>query len=113
MTRKIINLLVLLPLGIVLVVLCVANRQPVTLALNPFRPEDGMLSVSAPFFVFVLLALVTGVVFGSCATWLAQGKHRKRARLEAREAVRWHEEADRQKAAAESLGVAAIEHKKI
>lgn len=112
MSRKIINLLVLLPLGIVLIVLSVANRQPVTLALNPFRPDDGLLSVSAPFFVFLFLAAITGVLIGSFATWLAQGKHRKRARVEAREAVRWHAEADRQKAAAESLGVAALPNPK-
>lgn len=112
MSRKIINLLVLLPLGIVLIVLSVANRQPVTLALNPFRPDDGLLSVSAPFFVFLFLAAIIGVLIGSFATWLAQGKHRKRARVEAREAVRWHAEADRQKAAAESLGVAALPNPK-
>lgn len=112
MSRKIINLLVLLPLGIVLIVLSVANRQPVTLALNPFRPDDGLLSVSAPFFVFLFLAAIVGVLIGSFATWLAQGKHRKRARVEAREAVRWHAEADRQKAAAESLGVAALPNPK-
>ena len=112
MSRKIINLLVLLPLGIVLIVLSVANRQPVSLALNPFRPDDGLLSVSAPFFVFLFLAAIIGVLIGSFATWLAQGKHRKRARVEAREAVRWHAEADRQKAAAESLGVAALPNPK-
>jgi uncharacterized integral membrane protein len=98
MSRKIVNLVVLLPLAIVLVILSVANRQSVTLALNPFRPEDSLLSFSAPFFVFVFLAVMFGILVGSAATWFAQGKHRKRARVEAREAVRWHAEADRHKA---------------
>jgi hypothetical protein len=40
MAKKIINLLILLPLGIILIIFCVANRQSVTLAFNPFRPED-------------------------------------------------------------------------
>jgi uncharacterized integral membrane protein len=106
MSRKIINLIILLPLAIVLIVLSVANRQAVTLALNPFRPEDSVLSFSAPFFVFLFLAVIFGILVGSSATWFAQGKHRKRARVEAREAIRWHTEADRNKAVAAELAAA-------
>ena len=56
MAKKIINLLILLPLGIILIIFCVANRQSVTLAFNPFRPEDQVLSLSAPFFVFLFIS---------------------------------------------------------
>ncbi|CDZ44045.1 lipopolysaccharide assembly protein LapA domain-containing protein [Neorhizobium galegae] len=90
--KKIVSLVVFVPLGIVLIVLAVANRQIVTLALNPFRPEDGMLAVSAPFFLFLFLALLIGMFIGSFVTWWSQGKHRKQARVEAREAVRWQNE---------------------
>jgi uncharacterized integral membrane protein len=103
MARKIVNLLILLPLGIILIVFCVANRQFVTLAFNPFRPEDQVLSVSAPFFVFLFIALIVGMLVGSAVTWLSQGKHRKRARSEAKEAIRWHAEADRHKSRAEEI----------
>ncbi|MBB3946780.1 putative integral membrane protein [Rhizobium skierniewicense] len=103
MPKKIINLLVLVPLAIILVVLCVANRQAVTLALNPFRPDDSLLSFSAPFFVFIFLSLILGIVLGSMVTWFSQGKYRKRARTEAKEAVRWHDEANRHKAAANAV----------
>lgn len=95
--KKIVNLLVFVPLGILLIVLSVANRQSVTLALNPFRPQDGVLSLTAPFFLFLILALILGMVIGSAVTWWTQGRYRKQARLEAREAVRWQGEADRQK----------------
>jgi len=37
----------------------------VTLALNPFRPEDNVLSVTAPFFVYLFLAVIFGLVIGS------------------------------------------------
>ena len=80
MLKSAFNLIVMVPLGIVLVVLSVANRQSVTLALNPFRPEDSVLSVSAPFFVFLLAALIIGLLLGALSTWLAQGKYRRRAR---------------------------------
>ncbi|KQO77069.1 lipopolysaccharide assembly protein LapA domain-containing protein [Rhizobium sp. Leaf262] len=106
MSKKIVNLVVLVPLAIILVVLCVANRQAVTLALNPFRPDDSVLSFSAPFFVFIFLAVIFGVFLGSLVTWFSQGKYRKRARTEAKEAVRWHDEANRQKAAANAVVIA-------
>lgn len=100
MPKKIVNLLILVPLAIILIVLCVANRQDATLALNPFRTDDTLMSFTAPFFVFLFLAVIFGVALGSFATWVSQGKYRKRARTEAKEAVRWHAEADKHKAAA-------------
>lgn len=103
MARKIVNLLILLPLGVILIIFCVANRRSVTLAFNPFRPEDQVLSVSAPFFVFLFIALIIGMLVGSAVTWFSQGKHRKRARSEAKEAIRWHAEADRHKSRAEEI----------
>lgn len=106
MSKKIVNLVVLVPLAIILVVLCVANRQEVTLALNPFRPDDAVMSFSAPFFVFIFLATIFGVLLGSAVTWFTQGKYRKRARTEAKEAVRWHDEAARHKAAANPVVIA-------
>ena len=97
MTRKLINIIILAPLAVVLIVLSVANRNDVTLALNPFNPNDALLSFSAPFFVFLFAALMLGMVIGSMATWFKQGKYRKKARVEAQEAVKWHTEADRQR----------------
>lgn len=90
--KKIISLVIFVPLGIVLIVLAVANRQIATLALNPFRPEDSVLAVSAPLFVFLFLAVLLGMLIGAAATWWSQGKYRKQARVEAREAVRWQNE---------------------
>lgn len=98
MVKRIFSLLVLVPIAIVLVVLSVANRQSVTLALNPFDASDDVLSVSAPFFVFLFAALILGMVIGSVATWVKQGKYRTRARTHEREAVKWQSEADRLKA---------------
>ncbi len=103
MAKKIVNLLVLLPIGIILIIFCVANRQLVTMAFNPFRPEDQVLSLSAPLFVFLFVTLILGMVIGSAATWITQGRYRKRARTEAREAVRWQAEADRHRNRAEQI----------
>lgn len=90
--KRIVSLVIFVPIAVVLIVLAVANRQVVTLALNPFRPEDGVLSVSAPFFLFLFVAVLFGMLIGWMVTWWTQGKHRKRARLEAREAIKWQKE---------------------
>lgn len=103
MLRKLTTLVVLVPLGIVLIVLSVANRQDVTLALNPFRPEDRALSLTAPFFVFLFLALIVGMIIGSTATWFSQSKYRKRARVEAKSAIKWQAEADKHRNRAEQI----------
>ncbi|TPW28070.1 LapA family protein [Martelella alba] len=103
MGRKLINFIILLPLGILLVLFSVANRTPVSLALNPFDPADKVLSVTAPFFVYLLIAFIIGLVAGSLATWFSQGKHRKRAKSHRREAVAWQSEADKQKSRADEI----------
>jgi uncharacterized integral membrane protein len=108
MTKKLINIVILLPVAIVLVVLSVANRQSVTLALNPFDPADSVLSLSAPFFVYLFLAVIVGILIGSGLTWFAQGKHRRRARNEAQEAARWQGEARRNQKRAEELAQQVI-----
>lgn len=106
MIKRIIALAILVPLGIVLIMLSVANRTAVTLALNPFDPSDTVLSVTLPFFVFLFATLILGMIIGSLATWFKQGKHRKQARVNATEAVKWHTEADREKAKAQQIAAA-------
>ena len=97
MVMRFIKLIILVPVAVALIVLSVANRHFVTLALNPFRPEDQVLSLSLPLFVLVFIALIAGVVIGSAVTWLTQGRYRKQAREEAHEARKWRDEAGKQR----------------
>jgi uncharacterized integral membrane protein len=108
MVRKIVSLVVMLPLAILLIVLAVANRHAVSLALNPFDPADQALSVSAPLFVLLILAVMLGVLLGAVVTWFSQGKHRKKARSQSRAAQQWQAEADRQKSRAEQIAGATL-----
>ncbi len=108
MFKKTVNIVVLVPIAIVLIVLCVANRQSVTLALNPFEPSDPVLSATAPFFIFLFGAVILGMIIGSMATWINQGKHRKRARAGATDAVKWQSEAERQRQRAEAAASQAV-----
>lgn len=103
MVMRVIKFIIFVPIAIVLIVLSVANRHVVTLALNPFRPEDSVLSLTLPLFVFLFIALIVGMVIGSMATWFSQGRYRKRAREEAHEARKWRDEADRQRDRVEEM----------
>ena len=95
MWRKLILALVVVPLGVVLVALAVVNRKPVELILNPFGAAEPGLSLQAPLFLLLLGGFALGLVAGGIATWLGQGKWRRTAREEAREARQWRRQADR------------------
>jgi uncharacterized integral membrane protein len=80
MIRTFVAALVLIPLGVVIVLLALANRQAVTLSLDPLLSEKSSLAVTQPLFVLLLAALLTGVIAGGIAAWLRQGKWRRTAR---------------------------------
>lgn len=95
--KKLISLAIFVPLAIVLIVLSVANRHLVTFNLDPINPEQPFLAFTMPFFVFLFLALLTGLLLGSVFTWFTQSKHRKFAREKKHEAAKWQNEAEEQK----------------
>ncbi len=80
MLRKIVNVLVILPLAIVFVVFAVANRHLVTLSLDPFNSADPALGVTLPLFVVMIAAAMLGVIVGGIATWFGQRRWRQMAR---------------------------------
>lgn len=94
MGRKLILGLVVVPLGALLIALAVVNRTPAQLILDPFGGTEPSLTFSAPFFLFLLGAFAFGLVVGGLVTWLKQGKWRKTARVQRREANEWHTKAD-------------------
>lgn len=95
MLRRILGLLIAFPAFLFLVTLAVTNKHPVLLKLDPFRPDDPVLSVEIPFFYYLLGSMVLGVLLGGVATWYTQGHWRQSARTRAQDAVRWRAEADR------------------
>jgi hypothetical protein len=92
---RIVRLVVLLPIVVVAVALGVANVHHVRLALDPFRPDDPVLSIVAPFYFWLLAALIAGVFIGGAATLLTQARWRRSARHRDAEVQRWRAEADR------------------
>ncbi len=77
--------LILLPVAILVVLLAVANRAPVTLSLDPFSQDAPEFATQVPLFAVIFAAVMLGVVIGGVASWLAQGKNRQARRRLRRE----------------------------
>jgi hypothetical protein len=81
--------------AIFLLTLALINRQTVALILDPFTPNDPVISLALPFYAYLFAMLIVGVIAGGTATWLSQGKWRRIARNRTHEALRWKAEAER------------------
>jgi Na+/glutamate symporter len=80
MIRKVIAVLVLVPLMIAIVALALVNRHGVPISLDPFSAGDLTNAVQVPLFVLVFGLVAGGVFVGGVAAWLNQGKWRRAAR---------------------------------
>ena len=92
--------LVLVPVAIVVILLAVANREPVLLSLDPFSPELPVFSVTLPLYAILFAAVALGVVVGGVFTWLGQSGTRRAARHRGREIRRLEGETERLRATA-------------
>jgi uncharacterized integral membrane protein len=86
MYNRFLLIVVFVPLAIVLIALAVANRGLTAFTLDPFNPGNPALTAELPLFVLLFAALAIGLVVGSAATWLKQGRYRKLARQRGQEA---------------------------
>jgi uncharacterized integral membrane protein len=92
--RKIIAAIILVPLGVIIIAFAVANRQIVTVSLDPFSAEHPAASLTLPLFALVIVLLVVGVLIGGIAAWLRQAKWRRTARRLEREIADLHIEVE-------------------
>ena len=71
--------LLLLPLIVLFVAFAIANRQIVTLSLDP-----APISIRAPHYSFVLAGIFVGLLAGGLIAWLRAGRWRSQLRDEQR-----------------------------
>jgi uncharacterized integral membrane protein len=83
--RKIVAVVVLVPLAIVIIAFAVANRQDVSVSFDPFSAQQPAASLTLPLFMLVIGLLIAGVVIGGIAAWLSHGRWRRAARRFERE----------------------------
>jgi uncharacterized integral membrane protein len=95
MIRKIVSAAILVPLGLVIIGLAVANRASVTVSFDPFSATNPAYALRMPLFVLVFVLVIAGVIIGGIATWLTQRKWRRNARRLAAELQQTQAEAER------------------
>ncbi|CAN1487203.1 Lipopolysaccharide assembly protein A domain containing protein [Rhabdaerophilaceae bacterium] len=105
---RFLKLLLLLPIAAVLVLLAVANRQVVSLVLDPFTRGPDAMSITLPLFMLAFAILAVGVVLGYCAAWFAQGQYRKAARTYKRECEALSSEREQLRAALPATATALL-----
>lgn len=95
---RLIRLLFLVSLGLVLVILAVANREPVTLKALPEELAQfaGMSpQVSLPLFLVIFGGIIAGLLIGFVWEWLRESKYRSKAARETRARERLEQEVDK------------------
>lgn len=105
---RFIKYLILIPLGIVVVVLSIANRDAVVVSLNPFADgaagtDLAALSYSVPLYLLLFIFLLLGVLLGGIGSWLSQGKWRRKARDNEHQAVKQQKRAEQAEEKAREL----------
>ena len=80
MLTRFFTVVIVVPIAVILIALAVANRDLVPFTMDPFNPGNPALTIQMPFFIYLFLMLLIGVVIGSFATWLTQHRYRKLAR---------------------------------
>ena len=80
MIRKLVFLLVILPLTLILLAFIVANRHQVLVSFDPFNTSEPAFALAMPAFILMFGCLLIGVLLGGIATWFSQGQFRKEAR---------------------------------
>jgi uncharacterized integral membrane protein len=88
--RKVVAAIILVPLAVVIIAFAVANRQIVTVSLDPFSSEHPAASLTLPLFALVIVLLAVGVLIGGIAAWLRQARWRRTARRLEREIADLH-----------------------
>ena len=83
--RKIVAAIILVPFAILIIAFAVANRQVVTVSLDPFSSSPPAAAATLPLFVLIIVLLIVGVAIGGAAAWLRQTKWRRIARRLERE----------------------------
>lgn len=81
MTKRLLTLIIAVPLAVILIVLSVANRHAVSVTLDPFAADNPALTYSAPLFLWIIIAFAFGIIIGGLLTWFTQRRYRKLARV--------------------------------
>ncbi|WP_455466090.1 lipopolysaccharide assembly protein LapA domain-containing protein [Bartonella sp. B39] len=74
--RVLLTIALLIPTALLLAFI-LANRQMVTLTLDPFRIHSENFTYHAPFFIWLFIFFGLGILLGSLINWFAYRKCKK------------------------------------
>lgn len=83
--RKFLKLALTVALLALLLIFALANRERVTVTLDPLDLSGLPLNFSAPLFIPLFIFMMIGVVLGGIAMWFSEGRHRRAARIHMRD----------------------------
>jgi len=92
--RRIVTMLIVVPLAVVIIAFAVANRQSVTVSFDPFSATSPAYATALPLFALIFVLLILGVLAGGVAAWIGQTKWRRTARKLDGEVRVLHQELD-------------------
>ena len=94
MLRRIVTILIVVPLAVVIIAFAVANRQSLTVSFDPFSATSPAYATTLPLFVLIFVLLILGVLVGGIAAWIGQTRWRRTARKLDGEVRVLHQELD-------------------
>lgn len=80
--KRVITIVILVPLAVILIALSVANRETIGLTIDPFNPGNPALTYQAPLFIWLFGALILGALIGAAVTAYAGQASPSRATLQ-------------------------------
>ncbi|MBB4075894.1 putative integral membrane protein [Bartonella fuyuanensis] len=75
--KRILLTMICVILTVFLIGFIVANRQVVTLTLDPFRENSESFTYQAPLFIWLFIFFGFGILLGSLIKWLSYLKCKK------------------------------------
>ena len=93
--RRIIKWVVGLPIAVIVIAFCVANRQWIEVSFDPFSRTSPFATMFMPLWALFFLGLFFGMIAGWIACWFAQGKWRKATKEARGDLQRAQSEAER------------------
>ncbi|MBK1871020.1 lipopolysaccharide assembly protein LapA domain-containing protein [Taklimakanibacter albus] len=78
--RRIINWAIGVPIVVIVIAFCVANRQWIEVSFDPFSKAAPFATMFIPLWALFFAGIFFGLIAGWIACWFAQGKWRRAAR---------------------------------
>lgn len=111
--KRFIQFIFFAPIAVVLIALSVANRQMITLSLDPFSTGEPAIAFSMPLYWLIFSALAVGVIIGGVVVWMKQGRFRREARDQRYEAAKARHETKKLKKDSGAMAKMALPAPKI